>query len=153
MWLAEVKGISPDANVPKHELLEFFKDYAEDYNTCTLAHEKYYDLERYEARERARAAAGDGASKASAGANAGAFDMLKEQEARKREEQARAKEAEQARMAMYYSTMDAERVRAMKAQQELLLKMQYAFRSGNVAEAERIKNAIERDKKDAAKYQ
>ena len=152
VWMLEVKGISPEANVPKNELLELFKDYAEDFNTCTLAHEKYYNLERYEAGERARAAAG-GASSSSSAADAGSFDMRKEQEARKRVEQARAKEADQARMAMYYNSMDAARVQQMKSQEELLLKMQYAYRSGNIAEAQRIKDGLERDKKYAQQLQ
>ena len=148
VWLAEVKGISPDASVPRGEMMEMFRDYVEDYNTCTLAHEKYYDLERYETNERARAAAGGAAAGKGGGGgrDAGSFDMLKEQQALKREAEAAKKNADLARIAMYYTSMGDERKAAIKSQQELTLRMQYAYKSGNFVEAERIKKQLEPEK-------
>ena len=32
--------------------MEVFSEYAEDYNTATMVHEKYYDLEKWEVEER-----------------------------------------------------------------------------------------------------
>jgi hypothetical protein len=42
--------------LPKMEEKELFKTYAEDYNTGTLPHRKYYDMDAYEARKAAKAA-------------------------------------------------------------------------------------------------
>eukprot|EP00039_Didymoeca_costata_P027692 m.18952 g.18952 ORF g.18952 m.18952 type:complete len:272 (+) comp6458_c0_seq1:158-973(+) len=49
LWLRDIKNIEPE-NQPPHMLNEFFRDYAEDYNTVTLPHKKFYDLEAYEAK-------------------------------------------------------------------------------------------------------
>ncbi|KAJ3093131.1 hypothetical protein HK102_007970 [Quaeritorhiza haematococci] len=50
-WLMEVKNISPEV-VSKQDMREFFSEYAEDYNTATLPHEKYYDIENWERNAR-----------------------------------------------------------------------------------------------------
>lgn len=42
-WLVEIKHIDPGM-VPPRELKDYFAEFAENYNTCTLEHEKYYDL-------------------------------------------------------------------------------------------------------------
>ena len=51
IWLEEVKGIPQGTNVPKWEMTESFKEYAEDFNTATLPHEKYYDYDKWELEE------------------------------------------------------------------------------------------------------
>ncbi|ETN00877.1 hypothetical protein PPTG_17761 [Phytophthora nicotianae INRA-310] len=35
-------------NEPEWETMELVKVYMKDYNTCTLPHEEYYDIEKYE---------------------------------------------------------------------------------------------------------
>jgi len=40
VWLREVKHIT-EFNGPKWEQKEMFKEYMEDFNTCTFPHEKY----------------------------------------------------------------------------------------------------------------
>ena len=57
-WAMEVKKLDVE-NMPKQEEKELFTDYMEDYNTATLPHRKYYDLEAYE-REKAMKAARKG---------------------------------------------------------------------------------------------
>ena len=39
-WLRELKNVEA-GSLPKRETMEFFATYAEDYNTCTLPHEKW----------------------------------------------------------------------------------------------------------------
>lgn len=48
-WMVEEKMLNPET-VPQVKMKELFKVYMEDYNTATLPHEKYYALEKYEAR-------------------------------------------------------------------------------------------------------
>ncbi|KAI8447080.1 hypothetical protein BY996DRAFT_4593935 [Phakopsora pachyrhizi] len=48
-WLVEEKMLNPET-VSQFKMKELFKTYMEDYNTATLPHEKYYALEKYEAR-------------------------------------------------------------------------------------------------------
>jgi hypothetical protein len=45
-WLVELKRLDPGIISPK-DLKEYFAEFAEDWNTCTL-HEKYYDLTKWE---------------------------------------------------------------------------------------------------------
>ncbi|KXS15144.1 hypothetical protein M427DRAFT_155560, partial [Gonapodya prolifera JEL478] len=48
-WLIEVKNIDPGILKPS-DYRTFFSEYMEDYNTCTLPHEKYYNLDSWEKR-------------------------------------------------------------------------------------------------------
>ena len=49
-WMREVKNL-PDFNGPKWEVMEHFKSFAEDYNTCTFPSSKFYNLAKWEAEE------------------------------------------------------------------------------------------------------
>lgn len=49
----EVKHASRD-NLTKREEKELFAEYAEDFNTSTLPHEKYYDLDKWERSQQGR---------------------------------------------------------------------------------------------------
>ncbi|KAL6617378.1 hypothetical protein LY90DRAFT_395319 [Neocallimastix californiae] len=50
-WLIEVKNISFES-LPTSGIKQYFAEYMEDYNTATLPHIKYYNLEKYEMEER-----------------------------------------------------------------------------------------------------
>jgi len=50
-WLIEVKNISVES-LPPSGMKQYFAEYMEDYNTATLPHIKYYNLEKYEMEER-----------------------------------------------------------------------------------------------------
>ena len=52
-WLGEVKKLDVES-LQKWEEKELFKEYAEDYNTATLPHEKFYHLEKWSREEAAR---------------------------------------------------------------------------------------------------
>ena len=45
-WLMEVKNISPEA-LQNQAMKTYFEDFMEDYNTATLPHIKYYDLDKW----------------------------------------------------------------------------------------------------------
>jgi hypothetical protein len=140
-WLRETRGIG-EWHGPKGELMELFSCYSEDYNTCTLAHEKYYDLEAWEAAEMRREAAAGGA-----GRPAAAVNVLADEAARRAESKAAARQRELERTALYLASMDRDKVAAMKAQEGLRLAMQYAFKAGNVKEAERLQRLLNPEEK------
>ncbi|WAQ85347.1 hypothetical protein PtA15_5A922 [Puccinia triticina] len=48
-WMVEEKMLNPET-VSQIKMKELFKVYMEDFNTATLPHEKFYALEKYEAR-------------------------------------------------------------------------------------------------------
>ncbi|ORX78838.1 hypothetical protein BCR32DRAFT_206417 [Anaeromyces robustus] len=50
-WLIEVKNISVES-LPPSGMKQYFAEYMEDYNTATLPHIKYYNLDKYEMEER-----------------------------------------------------------------------------------------------------
>jgi hypothetical protein len=49
-WMREVKNL-PDFNGPKWELMDHFKSYCEDFNTCTFPSPKFYNLAKWEMEE------------------------------------------------------------------------------------------------------
>ena len=51
--MTKIKGI-PSFKGPKHKLMKYFKEYANDYNTATLPHMKYYNYDKCEMDEYAR---------------------------------------------------------------------------------------------------
>lgn len=51
LWLQEVKKVNPEV-FPRSEMKKMFETFAEDYNTVTLPHKKFYDLEKWEAKQR-----------------------------------------------------------------------------------------------------
>ncbi len=97
-----MKRQSPDS-VGRREERELFAEFAEDHNTCTFPHEKYYDLERW---QRAEAAAGRGAAAAAAAAAAETVGMS---------EAASLLAAQQARRKLDAERADRERIEALKA--------------------------------------
>jgi len=50
-WLADVKQISVQSHLSNWEKKKNFKDFMEDYNTCTMPSKKYYNLEKYELKK------------------------------------------------------------------------------------------------------
>ncbi|KAI8814782.1 hypothetical protein BJ742DRAFT_784400 [Cladochytrium replicatum] len=56
-WLVEIKHISPDILSPR-QTKEYFSEYVEDYNTATLPHEKYYDIDKWDREVQALREAG-----------------------------------------------------------------------------------------------
>jgi len=126
-WLREVKKAEP-VGLRKAELAAAWAEFREDFNTATLP-DRYYDVERDDARARAAAAA---AAAAGAGAAAGGVDMLADAEAFRREQAEAARRREAERMLLLRAAVSApERVAAMERQAQLQAQAQYAHRSGD----------------------
>ncbi|KAI9225509.1 MAG: hypothetical protein DHS80DRAFT_1779, partial [Piptocephalis tieghemiana] len=73
-WLLDIQGISPETT-SNQELKQHFRTFMEDYNTVTLPHEKYYNLEAWEAKERLRPSATSSGNPETAGS----MDLFQEQ--------------------------------------------------------------------------
>lgn len=123
-----------DFNGPKWEAMELFKEYMEDFNTATLPHKKYYDIERYEllahkkqqhkhARRAERSALAD------------------EERVRLERQQARVqKEQEDFRLILQH--MDKDKIEDMRHQEELRAQMRMHYKAGNVTEARRLEQLL-----------
>lgn len=137
IWLEEVKGIPQGTNVPKWEMTEVFKDYAEDFNTATLPHEKYYDYDKWEMEEYNRK------KQESQSKNAAISDEFQFLEERKKQaEDKRRKELELVRM-----TMSKEKIEEMKRQSRLKAEMVNAYRVGDEQKRKKLQKRLEPDEK------
>ena len=120
--------------------MEYFKEYAEDYNTATLPHVKYYDYDRWEMEEHQRkkreaesvAAGGDGLQEA-------ALD-----EWRHKEEMAqRAKQKQMEELMRVQRSMTLEKVEEMKHQARLRHELAVAYKTGDEETRRRLQKRLE----------
>jgi len=128
--MGEVQGL-PSFTGSKFELKEYFKTFAEDFNTCSFPHDKYYDYDRWEMEDYRRRqellTSGEGVK--------GVDD-----EARHREEMravAERKKMEHTKDVM--SRMSADKIAEMKGQDLLRAKMANAYKTGDSAAVEKMK--------------
>jgi len=123
--------------------MEYFKEYAEDYNTATMPHMKYYDYEKWEMEEYAKkkreveeaAAAKDGGG---GGGNV-ALDELRHRE--EMAERAKRRRIEEARVMQF--GMTAEKKEEMKHQARLRHEMAVAYKTGDEETRKRLQRRLE----------
>ncbi|TMW66524.1 hypothetical protein Poli38472_004289 [Pythium oligandrum] len=145
-WLRDIKKVT-EFNGPKWEAMEYFKEYMEDYNTATMPHEKYYDIEKYEMGKYEK----DQKKKArkhleAAGSSRGGSEVPDEDAVRReRQAQRAAKEQEEFRLIM--QTMDKDKIEAMRRQEQLRAEMQMHYKAGNVEEARRLEQLLRAEEK------
>jgi hypothetical protein len=137
--MGEVKGI-PAFTGPKWELQNYFAEYAEDYNTATLPHKKYYDYEKWEMEEHVKQ---QSRNQELAGRSVVMADELQHQELQKKK-QAATKKAE---LNLVFGTMNREKVKDMKRQADLRSQMQIAYKSGDNKTYKRLKDKLEPEEK------
>jgi len=133
VWLSEVKQI-PSFSGPKRELMNYFKEYCEDYNTATLPHEKYYNYEKWEMEEYNK-------KKLSSASNISKTDEMRhwEEMARKKEEKRRLEE-ERIRQ-----SMNKEKIEQMKRQQLLKHELELAYKTGDEVKRRKLQKQLEPD--------
>ena len=135
IWLEEIKGIPQGSNVAKNELINYFKDYAEDFNTATLPHEKFYDYDRWEADEYERKkndVMKDGKSTAKSDEFYHREELLKKEQDKRRRE-----------MELIRSGMTREKVEEMKHQAQLKAEMVNAYKTGDEEKRKRLQKRLE----------
>jgi hypothetical protein len=133
-----VKGADLES-ISRFEEKEFFRTFMEDYNTATLPHRKYYDLEAY---ERQRAAKTGGAS-----LDLGGERVMFDDEAERRREMAEERQRQQTERlkAAYEELQTTDKASAMREQEMLRAKMALAYRTGNQREAQRLAERLRPD--------
>jgi len=136
MWLAEVKGVASFTG-PKYELLEFFKEYAEDFNTATLPHMKYYDYDKWEMEDYAKKKQEAESAAMGGGSKARSDEFKHREEMKKREEEKRRAEVELMR-----ATVSAKRDE-MKNQAFLKAELENAYKTGDQEKIRKIKKRLE----------
>ena len=133
IWMEEVKGVL-DFNGPKWELQEYFKEYAEDYNTATLPHIKYYDYDKWEMDEY---------QKNKAKAEASGSSMIRDEAAHMQSLQERAAAKKKEEFAMVTSMMNKDKIAEMKRKKQLQTEMAHAYRTGDHQTYQRLKKRLE----------
>ena len=135
-WCGEIKKI-PAFTGSKRDLMELFLEYAEDYNTATLPHEKFYDLDAWEMAEMERKRRGEASKKR--GAVQSVFDdealVAAEQ---KRARDARDAEAEAADTRATASRMSADTRKEFQRLEVLKQEQQAAYKRGDLETVRRL---------------
>uniref|UniRef100_M4BHM0 Uncharacterized protein n=1 Tax=Hyaloperonospora arabidopsidis (strain Emoy2) TaxID=559515 RepID=M4BHM0_HYAAE len=145
-WLRDVKKMG-EFNGPKWEAMELFKEYVEDYNTCTMPHEKYYDIEKYEMRryQKQQRKAFD---KQKGASSYKALHALADEERVRRERLDARGKKEQEEFRLVLQLMDKDKIEAMREQERLRAQMQLMYKSGNVQEARRLEQILNKVEED-----
>jgi len=135
-WMAEVKKI-PSFTGPKWELMEYFKEFCEDFNTATMSHVKYYNYDKWEMEEYAR-------QKESLKNKGGAIsDEAKHLEYLRQKQIEKKKKEEE----MVRGMMSKEKIEEMKMQAQLKMEMNLAFKTGDEETKRRLMKKLEPDEK------
>jgi len=122
--------------------MEYFKEYAEDYNTATLPHMKYYDYDKWDTDEYARKkreAEEAAAGKDGAGGGNVALDELRHKE--EMAERAKRRQVEADRMVQY--AMTTEKREEMKHQARLRHEMAVAYKVGDEETRKKLQRRLE----------
>ncbi|KAI7841757.1 hypothetical protein COHA_004623 [Chlorella ohadii] len=135
LWAIEVKNIDIEA-MPRSEEKEMFRDFMEEYNTASLPHKKYYDLELHEKQQAAKAAKKGAAAADDEGLERLAFN---DEEERKREIAAERARRQQERLKQAYQELQTtDKAKDMREQQLLRSQMELAYKTGDRKKAEKL---------------
>jgi len=135
-WCAEVKGI-PAFTGTKRDLMELFLEYAEDYNTATMPHQKYYDFEKWELAEYERKKRGETSKKR--GKVRAVFDDEAAVAAERRAaNDARDAAADERDLRAAAARLGGDAVEGLRRQEQLRQEQQLAHKRGDLATVRRI---------------
>lgn len=144
LWAMEVKGVEVDL-MPKFEERELFKEYMEDFNTGTLKHRKFYDLDAYERQQAARQAK-KAAKKGEQPPRERAAFNDEEEMAKQRAAEREAAAAERLRAAYVEMKMGG-KAKDMRDQELLRMQMTLAYKTGDMAKAQKLMERLAPDDK------
>ncbi|CAN0363199.1 unnamed protein product [Ectocarpus sp. 12 AP-2014] len=141
VWMMEQKKIHDTGGMPKWETKQYFREYMEDFNTCTLPHEKYIDLEKWEMAEFHRKKASEAKRRASGDALS-----MREDEMEMNLKKRRAREAANAKFDnLVKASITGSKRENMQSQDLLRAKMQNAYKQGDMETVKRIEKRLEPD--------
>ncbi len=131
-WIGEVKKME-NFNGPQWELKELWGEFSEDFNTCTLPHEKFYNYDKWEAEEYSRQK-----QKADASGKSVSDERRHQEEMRRAAEEKRLKELHDT-----VASMSKDKIEGMREQAVLRTTMADAHKRGDLGEVARIKRLLE----------
>lgn len=140
-WAIDIQKVDIETT-PKAQEKELYKSFMEDFNTATLPHEKYYNLDIYERKKASQAAAKAGAHQV---VEKTAFEDEAE---RKREFAAQRRETEAEKVRDAYNQLKFTAVGKasdMREQEFMRMQMQQAYRLGDTETAEKLKGRLKAD--------
>ena len=148
--MSEVKKCPGIMSQSKHEVMDAFKGFIEDFNTATMPHEKYYDYGRWEMQEYERQKKKKSSSSSSSHSkkkeeeedeDGGEDYVFANDEEARRLELRRAREA--AEKEAFHETKrkmarDKDKQEGLRSQEILKSQLQMAYKMGNKEEVKRI---------------
>lgn len=139
-YIFEIKKIPGLFGQSKSEIMNYFRDYMEDYNTATLPHEKYYDYARWEMKEYEM-------SKKKKRTSAEEITMFNDEAAVAQERRAARQQTEQYEFNQTLSKMaaDKDRRQDMRRQNQLQGELQQAYRRGDMTTVRRLEKILAPD--------
>ena len=137
LWAAEEKGVKDVESMGRSEEKELFRSFMEDYNTATLPHKKYYDLERYERHKRRSGRSAVDREKPRV------FDD--EEERRQEAIREKEREKEQRFQEAYAILKSGDRAADMREQELLRARMKLAYRTGDHQTAQKLADKLRPD--------
>jgi hypothetical protein len=121
----------------KWEATEYFKEFAEDFNTATMPHEKFYDYDKWEMEEYNRRKD-----------NANSKNGLVSDEFRHHEEmRQKAAEKQRQELDMIKSGMSRDKIIDMKNQARMKAEMVSAYKMGDDEKVKKLQRRLEPDEK------
>eukprot|EP01026_Neomeris_dumetosa_P017921 TRINITY_DN1698_c0_g1_i1.p1 TRINITY_DN1698_c0_g1~~TRINITY_DN1698_c0_g1_i1.p1 ORF type:complete len:509 (-),score=77.12 TRINITY_DN1698_c0_g1_i1:1351-2715(-) len=139
LWALEEKNLDVEA-LPKFEEKELFREYMEDYNTGTLPHKKYYDLELYERHLL------DQRNDPTDQRDEREKKIFNDEEERRREKLMERAIQKQNRLREAYNELKyTDKARDMREQQMLRMQMSLAYRTGDMNKAQKIAERLRPD--------
>ena len=142
----EVKRMPGIFGQSKKDIMQMFKCYIEDFNTATLPHEKYYNIERWEMLEYQR--------KQNSNNNGKIKDTFDDEEERRIELKRRKEEETRLEFMNLKKQMvnDKDRLEDMRRQNELVKELQLAYKQGDKEKVKNIESRLTPDIIFAAKH-
>jgi hypothetical protein len=142
-YMMEVKKMPEIATSSKREVMQWFKSYIEDYNTATLPHEKYYNLEKWEMDEYRKDQQRKQHERLANSDNFSFNDEASREADRKRNRDlAEKREFEETKARMLADTSKRSEIRR---QDELRVQMQMAHKQGDMATVARLERRLAPD--------
>jgi hypothetical protein len=145
-WLRHKNVHVTTALTSKKETMKYFQDFIEDYNTASMPHEKFYDLEKYE-KKRQRLEMGTPSAPLSNEESLLADDILHKR-------QLTSRQIQKEKIAAAYKSLtsvsglkfDRNKLEAMKAQELLRARQQQAYSMQDTETLKKITRKLEADK-------
>ena len=137
LWASEVKGVKDVESMGRSQEKDLFRSFIEDFNTATLPHKKYYDLERYERHKRRSGRDRVDREKPRV------FDD--EEERRREVIREKEREKEQRLQEAYTMLKSGDRAADMREQELLRARMKLAYRTGDHQTAQKLAEKLRPD--------